>query len=94
MLDAAEAFATARSGALPLAERPLLRLATAAPVALALDALPALHRLPEESFAPSLGGAAGLVAAIATLGGAPLPLCHAEAFAAHALYSLALAPAA
>ncbi len=68
-----------------MALRPLLRLATAAPVALALDALPALHRLPEAAFVPSLGGATGLVAAVATWGGAPLPLCHAEAFSALAL---------
>jgi chemotaxis signal transduction protein len=79
VLDAAEwlgrPVAPASAGA-----RPMLRLSITPPVALLIDNLPALHRLPAASFTPV--NAAGLVESVTRLDGQPLPVCRPEALAA------------
>ncbi|TDG06470.1 hypothetical protein E2C05_31680, partial [Paracraurococcus ruber] len=75
VLPVVDAMARLGLGAAAAAERPLLRLALQPPVAIAIDALPALHRLPEADFTPVMAPD-GLVESLATLDGAPLPVCR------------------
>jgi chemotaxis signal transduction protein len=60
-------------------EAPLLRLAGARPVALAVEQVTGLRRVPERLIAAVAGE--GLVAAVAALGEAPLPVCRAAVLA-------------
>jgi hypothetical protein len=61
-------------------EAPLLRLALPRPVALAVAGVAGLRRVPERLVA-EVGGE-GPVAAVATLGDAPLPICRAAVLGA------------
>jgi hypothetical protein len=61
-------------------EAPLLRLALPRPVALAVGGVTGLRRVPERLVA-EVGGE-GPVAAVATLGDAPLPICRAAVLGA------------
>lgn len=60
-------------------EAPLLRLAGARPVALAVDQVTGLRRIPERLIAAVAGE--GLVSAVASLGETPLPVCRAAVLA-------------
>lgn len=72
---------------------PMLRLAGPRPVALAVGAVTGLRRLPEPCIAP-VADSDGLVAAVAELGDAPLPICSAAALSATALLTAPARPAA
>ncbi|MGK7866632.1 chemotaxis protein CheW [Falsiroseomonas sp. E2-1-a20] len=63
----------------PGAEAPLLRLSGARPVALAVEQVTGLRRIPERLIAAVAGE--GLVSAVATLGEMPLPVCRAAVLA-------------
>lgn len=79
VLDAAERLGGAPAAADAL--RPLIRL-SAAPVALAIDGVPSLHRLPESTFTPITED--GMLESVTKLDGEPLLICRAEALAAAA----------
>lgn len=69
-----------RLGGAPVLDRPgvaapLLRLAGAQPVALAVSQVTGLRRIPERSIAAVAGE--GLVSAVVAMGEAPLPVCRA-----------------
>ncbi|NGM20536.1 hypothetical protein G3576_10960 [Roseomonas stagni] len=76
VLDAGERLGLAAVLATPGAEAPLLRLAGARPVALAVSVVTGLRRIPERLIAAVAGD--GLVSAIAEFQDAPLPICRAS----------------
>lgn len=75
VLDAGERLGLLSVLGAPGAEAPLLRLAGARPVALAVSVVTGLRRIPERLIAAVAGD--GLVSAIAEFQGAPLPICRA-----------------
>ncbi len=75
VLDAGERLGLASVLATPGTEAPLLRLAGARPVALAVSVVTGLRRIPERLIAAVAGE--GLVSAIAEFQDAPLPICRA-----------------
>ncbi len=82
VLPVIDAGAQLGGRAAPMAARPLLRLAVVPPVAISIDALPALHGLPVDSFTPIAGAA--LLDSVTRLGDLPLLVCRPEALAAAA----------
>ncbi|WP_203074930.1 chemotaxis protein CheW [Falsiroseomonas ponticola] len=80
VLDAGERLGLGPVLAAPGAEAPLLRLAGARPVALAVSVVTGLRRIPERLIAAVAGD--GLVAAIAEFQDAPLPVCRAAVLGA------------
>ncbi|MCR0984332.1 chemotaxis protein CheW [Roseomonas pecuniae] len=61
---------------------PMLRLQGALPAALAVSAVLGLRAVPEADLAPVSGSGQGLVAAMARLDGAVLPVCRSRALLA------------
>jgi chemotaxis signal transduction protein len=80
VLDAGERLGLASVLGAPGAEAPLLRLAGARPVALAVSVVTGLRRIPERLIAAVAGE--GLVSAIAEFQDAPLPICRAAVLGA------------
>lgn len=60
---------------------PLVRLMLSPPVALCIDSVPSLHRLPASTFTP-VGGYDGLLDSVTRLDGRPLLVCRPHALAA------------